>query len=339
MAQFRGVNLGGWFVLEKWMRPSLFEGLSGPDETIFCLEKKDSKTILKDHWETFITEKDIQYLASTGINSVRLPLPWWFLGEKPYHRSLEKIDQVIAWFEKYKLSFLLDLHTAPGCQNGFDNGGVTGQIDWPKSKKTLDLTIEKLALLSRRYGKSAVFFGIEIVNEPHWSIDLKLIQDFYLEAYKVLRPLSDGCIVFHDAFRPDDPSWEPFFLNNNLVNVAFDVHLYSCFGGEFEKMELPEIIDRTLTARKKQILDLSKFVKVIVGEWSLGLHEWLFDGLDKFQRDTFLRTYANAQLKTFEFAHGWYFWSYRIDQTSRIGWDFSRLVKEEIMPTSYEFKE
>ena len=29
--KLRGVNLGGWLVLEKWMTPSLFEGLQATD--------------------------------------------------------------------------------------------------------------------------------------------------------------------------------------------------------------------------------------------------------------------------------------------------------------------
>ena len=36
--KLRGVNLGGWLVLEKWMTPSLFAGLQAEDETAWCLE-------------------------------------------------------------------------------------------------------------------------------------------------------------------------------------------------------------------------------------------------------------------------------------------------------------
>ena len=36
--KLRGVNLGGWLVLEKWMTPSLFEGLAATDETTYCAE-------------------------------------------------------------------------------------------------------------------------------------------------------------------------------------------------------------------------------------------------------------------------------------------------------------
>ena len=32
----KGVNLGNWLVLEKWMSPKLFEGTNAEDETYFC---------------------------------------------------------------------------------------------------------------------------------------------------------------------------------------------------------------------------------------------------------------------------------------------------------------
>lgn len=335
MAELRGVNLGGWFVLEKWMRPALFEGVSGPDETIFSSERKNAEETLKMHWDTFIVESDIRYLSSIGINAVRLPLPWWFLGEKPYFRSIEKISQVISWFEKYDLKYLLDLHTAPGCQNGFDNGGITNQVGWHTSKANLDLTIEKLKYLTKKFGQNHGFFGIEIVNEPHWSIDLQFLQAFYLKAYEALRPLTDGCIVFHDGFRPEDSSWKDFFTNRGLTNVAFDVHLYSCFAGVFDKKSFPDIISNTLEDRSKLIESLSSFARIIVGEWSLGLHDQVFEGSSKTQADLISRTFADAQLLTFEKAFGWFFWNYRIEGISHRNWDFSHLTKSGILPESY----
>jgi glucan 1,3-beta-glucosidase len=32
----RGVNLGGWLILEKWMTPSVFEGTEATDEYTFA---------------------------------------------------------------------------------------------------------------------------------------------------------------------------------------------------------------------------------------------------------------------------------------------------------------
>jgi glucan 1,3-beta-glucosidase len=335
MEHIRGVNLGGWFVLEMWMRPALFEGVSGPDETVFSLEKKNAEDLLRDHRDAFITEEDIRYLKNVGINCVRLPLPWWFLGEHPYIRSVEKIDQVVGWFEKYEMPFLLDLHTAPGCQNGFDNGGITGKIDWPKDPNHIAITIEKLIFLTKRYGKSPMFFGIEALNEPHMTIDLKLIQDFYLTTYRAIRPLTNGMIVFHDAFRPQDPSWKPFFETNGFINVALDAHIYYCFSPHFGELSFVQLLQNVLDTNHQMLTDISTFVKVIVGEWSLGLNEKRFEGLDCFRKDTMLRAFANAQLASLETLYGWFFWSYHIDRESHRSWDLRRLIDADILPHSY----
>ncbi len=335
MAALRGVNLGGWFVLEQWMKPTLFEGVSGPDETVFSIEKPNASSQLEHHRKDFIQEKDIQTLSEMGINSVRLPLPWWFLGEPPYVRSIETIDLIIGWLEKYQLNYLLDLHTAPGCQNGFDNGGITGKIDWPKSQANIDKTIEKLVFLTQRFGKNPHFFGIEALNEPHASIDLSLIQNFYLRTYQALRPLTQGTIVFHDAFRPQDPSWPAFFGNNGFENVALDAHLYYCFSPTFAGLSLPQLLNAVLVDTHGMLQNLSKFVRVIVGEWSLGLDEKRFATMDAFQKDTFLKAFASAQLTSYESVFGWYFWSYRIERESHRSWDFSRLIQAGIFPRHY----
>ena len=39
LKKLRGVNLGGWLVLEKWMTPSLFAGVQAEDETSWCVAK------------------------------------------------------------------------------------------------------------------------------------------------------------------------------------------------------------------------------------------------------------------------------------------------------------
>jgi glucan 1,3-beta-glucosidase len=49
-ARLRGVNLGGWLVLEKWMAPSLFAGLDATDETTWCVELgRDATARLRAH--------------------------------------------------------------------------------------------------------------------------------------------------------------------------------------------------------------------------------------------------------------------------------------------------
>ena len=80
----RGVNLGGWMVLEPWITPSLFyqfldanENGTAMDTYSFCkvLGPKEANRQLKRHWETWVTEDIINQLAESGaVNSLRLPI-------------------------------------------------------------------------------------------------------------------------------------------------------------------------------------------------------------------------------------------------------------------------
>ena len=227
MQKIKGVNLGGWFVLERWMKNSLFENItSSRDETGFVLNHPKAKETLEKHWETWITLEDFKWLKEQRINAVRIPIPWWLLDDQPYISPLQYIKKALDYAKETNILVMLDLHTAPGCQNGFDNGGIEGVIDWPKDSKNIQLTIERLGFIAKELGCHEAVYSIEVLNEPHFTIDLNLIQKFYVDSYHEIRKYTDKEIVFHDSFRAKDLSWEAFFLENKFINVAFDLHLY-----------------------------------------------------------------------------------------------------------------
>lgn len=95
--QVRGVNLGGWMVLEPWITPSLFyqflgkkEGEVGFDSYTFCqvLGGEEANRQLRAHWETWVTEEIIIQLKQSGaVNSLRLPIgDYQFKPYGPYRK-------------------------------------------------------------------------------------------------------------------------------------------------------------------------------------------------------------------------------------------------------------
>lgn len=82
--QIRGVNLGGWMVLEPWITPSLFYQFLGGNENntamdmySFCeiLGAEEANRQLRRHWETWVTEAIIEEMYQSGaLNSIRLPV-------------------------------------------------------------------------------------------------------------------------------------------------------------------------------------------------------------------------------------------------------------------------
>ena len=133
-----GVNLGNWLVLEKWMQPFLFEENCAEDEVWLNrkVPAKKLRPLMKKHRDTYIEEADFAKIAAHGINAVRLPVPYFVFGDrKPYSGCIEYVDQAMDYAEKYGLKVLIDLHTVPGGQNSYDNGGITGVCKWHRNPK------------------------------------------------------------------------------------------------------------------------------------------------------------------------------------------------------------
>jgi glucan 1,3-beta-glucosidase len=143
--QIRGVNLGGWMVLEPWITPSLFyqflnqgENTTAFDMYSFCevLGPEEANRQLRRHWETWVTEDIIKQLAESGaVNSLRLPVgDFMYRPYGPYHGcvdgSLDYVDNLLDWAYSHGLSVLIDIHTAKDSQNGFDNSGKTMGFRW-----------------------------------------------------------------------------------------------------------------------------------------------------------------------------------------------------------------
>jgi len=143
--QIRGVNLGGWMVLEPWITPSLFYQFLGHheedtavDQYSFCdvLGPEEGNKQLRRHWETWVTEDIIKQLAeSNAVNSLRLPVGDWMY--KPYgpyigctDGALDYVDKVLDWAHENGLSVLFDIHALRGSQNGNDNSGRVTGFEW-----------------------------------------------------------------------------------------------------------------------------------------------------------------------------------------------------------------
>lgn len=326
--KIRAVNLGGWFVLERWMKQSLFvETEKGcNDETCFSIATPHKSQVLEEHYKTWITKADIEWLKTQGVNLVRIPFPWWLFGDGVYHRSVEALDQALAMIEDVGLDFMLDLHTAPGCQNGFDNGGIQYVMDWHKDPKNIDRTIDVLVDVMKRYNHLQHFHSIQLLNEPNIDIPMDIIQDFYQRGYVQLRKIHPTrYIVMHDGFRLHQ--WESFFTTNPFTNVILDTHMYQCF----DHRQFDYTIDQHCTValkRQKTLADIEQFVPVIVGEWSLGLR--MNGHIKQNDIDANLAKYASAQLQAMRHCTGHVFWSYKVSEDFS-GWNFRKLVERNVI--------
>lgn len=100
-----GMGIGGW--LTNYKRFNVL-----PQDRRLCLTIGDM-----EHFATYITEDDIKYIASLGMDHIRLGFDQIVFEEKPYiyrENIFSYIDKFIAWGKKYNLNIVLNMHKAVG---------------------------------------------------------------------------------------------------------------------------------------------------------------------------------------------------------------------------------
>ena len=169
MEQIKGTNFGNWLVLEKWMSPDLFAGTDAEDEVWLNRLEEPQKLAerVKQHRDTYVTQQDFKIVAEHGLNLVRIPVPYFIFGDvKPFIGCVEYLDRAFGWAEAYGIKILIDLHTVPGSQNGYDNGGITGVCKWCRDKEAVEFALTVLERLAEKYADRDGLYGIEVLNEP-----------------------------------------------------------------------------------------------------------------------------------------------------------------------------
>lgn len=359
----KGVNLGNWLVLEKWMSPDLFDGTTAEDETSLCqqLDRQAKQERFRTHRNAYITERDFAYLAGLGIDAVRIPVPYFVFGEcEPFVGCIEYVDRAFRWAAAHGLKIMLDLHTVPGSQNGFDNGGLCGVCRWHRNSDDVEFVLDLLERLTSRYRGHPAFWAIEVLNEPIsdalWTtldipnrypaadpeeaadsepVPTAFLETFYRDAYGRIRQADPSVtIVFHDGFRLAE--WGSFFADAGFTNYLLDTHLYlmahTWISGEDDLDGYLRYIDRefrpALAAARSPL---------IVGEWCVNTSAERVSSMDVDSRKDYYRRLADAQLSAWSPTVGWFYWSYKlqVEGNGLDGWDFGKAVALDYVTSNH----
>ncbi|PWA46151.1 actin cross-linking, Fascin, Glycoside hydrolase [Artemisia annua] len=283
--------------------------------------------IMKDHWETFIVEKDFEFIATSRLNAVRIPVGWWTASDptppKPFvGGSLQYLDKAFLWAEyayvlfikhvfsrrkrKYNLKVILDLHAAPGSQNGFEHSATRdGLIEWGLTDENIQETVRVIEFFTARYATNRSLYAVQLINEPNASgVTVSALNKYYDAGYKAVRRHAPNAFVIL-ATRLSGDAKEFFPLAKGMPYVVLDVHYYNLFSDIFNGMTVEQNINFIQTTRSNELQDITTTdgPLTFAGEW---VAEWQVRDASKedFQR------FSKAQLDVFGRASfGWAYWS------------------------------
>lgn len=282
-----GVNLGGWLQQEAVIDPAFWSANCGntTDEWNCCARLgSQCGPVLERRYATFIQPADIDKLASSGINVLRIPTTYaaWVKvpGSQLYSGKQAQFLKNIANYaiSKYKMHIILDIHALPGGVNGMGFGEAEGHYDWFNNATALAYSLSAVdaALSFIQASGSPQSYTLAPINEP---VDNRDFTTFgtpaaltengaawvlkYVQAVlkKVQAVNSNIPVLFQGSFK-GEPYWSPSFPAT--TNLVFDVHNYYFAGRPTDS----DTVAADICSDAKLSAGDGKF-PVFVGEWSI----------------------------------------------------------------------
>lgn len=286
--KFKGVNVGGWLNIEPFITPSLFEQYGQRDgiidEYTLCtkLGTDRCKSTLEEHYSSFVTKDTFADIRDAGFDHVRIPFGYWAVttyNGDPYVKqvSWRYLLRGIEYARQNGLRVNLDLHGAPGSQNGWNHSGRQGTIGWLNgtdgdlnAQRTLDIHHQLSQFFAQpRYKNIVTMYGL--VNEPRMvDINTTRVISWTEKAIKQVR--SDNItavLVFGDGFY-GLANWQGKLQNYD--NLLLDVHQYVIFNVDQLSLnhtkKLNFACEAWTTQSKQSMSTTTGFGPTMCGEWS-----------------------------------------------------------------------
>lgn len=290
----RGVNLGGWLILEPFITPSYFskyplsKGVVDEwslTEYVNSTEGTDAMVdLLENHYATFVTESSFKEIAEAGLDHVRIPFGYWAVQTWPGEHYLAQISwryllRGIEWARKYGLRVKVDLHSVPGGQNGWNHSGRQNSVKWLNGtdgamygQRALDIHSKLGKFFAQdRYKNIVTLYGL--VNEPRMqNLNITNVINWTKNATTIVRDAGfEGTIIFGDGFLGVD-AWKGKYPEEKYPNMALDVHQYTIFDPYLLAMSHTAKINYVCDQWGSQMAQSTNLTtghgNTLVGEWS-----------------------------------------------------------------------
>ncbi|KZV81656.1 glycoside hydrolase [Exidia glandulosa HHB12029] len=367
----RGVNVGAWFVFEPYMAWDRWHAMGGDWDCGNCnncvndeyaltrkLGQSNANSVFANHWNTWITQDDVNLMKQYGINSVRIPIGFWIIestvnGDEFYPRGgLNYLRAGCKRFRDAGISVLLDLHAAPGAQvagNPFAGRCVSSPGFWNTANfNRLNAAAAELTrLIHNEPANFGSVWGLQALNEPPTNGNDTPGYYQFMQGFVSAVRGAENSLNVAEASRISavfmDVSWQ---WQNNAGNPAYtenggnayDSHLYYSFGAPCGpngcvSATLASHVSFACSGGGGRIKsDADQYnTPLFLGEWWLLPLGGTFGNFDQ----TSARRFGDAQKRGFspeggQGGAGWYFWSWKMTNSDSDGSNHMRSYKDAV---------
>lgn len=250
---FMGINIAGWLVMEDGLLPAEMKDEGINDEWSFIKQLGGPSSpravkAMREHWESFITDKDLDELVSFGFTHVRVPVGYWLVdydesdGFVP--RGQLYLFRFLAWLKQRQMKAVIVLQALPGGQaadtssTGRRNGEADFFLDqdlYRRGQRVMHKLAEWIVQTHENPLTSGTVVGFQPLNEPDWqywprSPGIRELYETVVPGIRELLP-ADKCALLLDFGEPilfEGLDWLADMRRDNtdmFTGIFYDVHM------------------------------------------------------------------------------------------------------------------
>lgn len=220
----RGVNVGGWLVMEGWMTPMDSSGLADDYSVLQTLNSRFGvsvqESLIKTYQGAWITTNDLDNIKALGMNCVRMPF-WWGnvqrLDGTWRADAFEKMDWLVTNAWQRGIYTVVDFHGVPGGQSTSDSTGQANLNQYWSSAAYQNQTLLIWSNVATHFSGNPAVAGYDLINEPYGAPGQTNIWYAYDSLYHAVRSVDPDHIIFMEG------CWSGTGTNGESLNWQWDV--------------------------------------------------------------------------------------------------------------------
>jgi endoglucanase len=228
----RGVNLGGWLVMEAWMCPMDSGSETDMYSLTSTLDTRFGVTVEQDLIRTYqynwITTADLTNIRNMGMNVVRVPV-WWgnfeTLAGAWRPDAFDRLDWVVTNAWQRGIYTIIDMHGVVGGQSTSESTGQTGLNQYWGNSSDQAQTAVIWSNIAAHYNGNPAVAAYDLINEPYGSPSDSTLWSIYSSLYQTIRFADPGHMIILEGGY-NGLADLPYPPSQGWTNVIYSAHEY-----------------------------------------------------------------------------------------------------------------